>query len=308
MVSGRDDSSQGREGSVWAIVVTYNPDLEVLARQVDTLVSQVCRIVIVDNGSTCNLAGWLPGCWYGSVELVLLEKNLGIATAHNRGIERAQQAGADYVLLMDQDSLPQPNMVAELLRASRAGSNVAAVGPRYLDERQNNPPPFIRIEGMRIKRLNCQPQRSVVAVDYLISSGCLISLAVLRKVGGMRDDLFIDYVDIEWGLRAKHFGLQSYGCCTAHMLHTIGDEPVRFWGRRIPMHHPLRHYYHFRNAILLYKLPWISLNWKMVDGLRLCLKYVFYSLFSRDGLSQWRMMTLGVWHGLAGRSGCYDNG
>jgi len=40
-----------------------------------------------------------------------------------------------------------------------------------------------------------------------------------------------------------------------------------------------------------------------VDGSRLCLKYVFYALFAKPRLSHWRMMTLGVWHGLMGKRG-----
>jgi len=119
----------------------------------------------------------------------------------------------------------------------------------------------------------------------------------------MREDLFIDYVDIEWGLRARHQGFQSYGVCSAYMRHSLGDHPINFFGKNIPLHSPLRHYYHFRNAVLLYREAWVPLNWKLVDGWRLCLKYVFYSLFAKPRMAHWRMMTLGLWHGLKGKTG-----
>ena len=142
--------------------------------------------------------------------------------------------------------------------------NVAAVGPRYIDERRdNNPPPFIRITGLKLERLTCTTQDTVVPVDYLISSGCLMPMSVLGKVGGMRDDLFVDYVDVEWGLRARHYGFQCYGVCSAYMEHSLGDHPLTFFGIDIPLHSPLRHYYLFRNAVLLYKEPWVPLNWKL---------------------------------------------
>lgn len=60
--------------------------------------------------------------------------------------------------------------------------------------------------------------------------------------------------------------------------------------------------------VLLYKEPWVPLNWKLVDGWRLCLKYVFYSLFAKPRMAHWRMMTLGVWHGLAGKAGKLKGG
>ena len=140
-------------------------------------------------------------------------------------------------------------------------------------------------------------------VDYLISSGCLIPMTVLDHVGGMREDFFIDFVDIEWGLRARRLGYQSYGLCGARMLHCLGHEPIELLKAKFPLHSPLRHYYHFRNAVLLSKEAWIPGSWKRINGLRMLLKYGFYSLFASPRLDHWRMMTLGVLHGLLGRAG-----
>ena len=260
-------------------------------------------IVMVDNGSNCGLAKWLENRTDGPIDLLELAENRGIAAAQNIGIQRAKEHGARFVLLMDQDSIPAHDMVDILVASLIERPSSAAAGPRYLDTRQNNPPPFIRILGLHLTRCACSTDDSVVPVDYLISSGCLIPMTVLDKVGPMREDLFIDYVDIEWGLRARHLGYQSYGVCSAHMKHLLGDSPIVFLGKKFPSHSPLRHYYHFRNAVLLYKESWIPLNWKVVDGRRLCLKYVFYSVFARPRLYHWWMMSRGVWHGLTGKSG-----
>lgn len=298
--------TQLHESSVVAVVVCYEPALKTLDRLLDALVPQVGSIVIVDNGSHFNLAGWNSERNSGAIELLRLGENRGVASAQNAGILRARNRGAGFVLLMDQDSIPASDMVRKLASSISEHPFPAAAGPRYLDARQGNPPPFIRVRGLRLERSVCAVPESVVPVDYLISSGCLIPVPVLDKVGGMRDDLFIDYVDIEWGLRARHHGFQSYGVCSARMQHNLGDQPVSFFGKSIPVHSPLRHYYHFRNAVLLYKEPWVPLNWKLMDGWRLCLKYVFYSLFAKPRLSHWRMMTLGVWHGLVGKTGKFE--
>jgi len=292
--------------SVVAVVVAYQPALEVLGQLLDALVPQVMSVVIVDNGSHSDLMAWNSERDRHGGELLRLGENRGIAAAQNAGIEWARNRGAGFVLLMDQDSIPAPDMVEKLISIISEHPSPAAAGPRYLDVRQDNPPPFIRVRGLRLERCACLTGGSVVPVDYLIASGCLIPMSVLDKVGGMRDELFIDYVDIEWGLRARHHGFQSYGVCSAHMEHTLGDHPISFFGKNIPLHSPLRHYYHFRNAVLLYKEPWVPLNWKLVDGWRLCLRYVFYSLFAKPRMSHWRMMTLGVWHGLVGKAGKFE--
>jgi rhamnosyltransferase len=287
---------------VVAIIVAYHPDLDLLGVQLALLAPQVTDVVLVDNGSRCDLVAWNAQREPAATVAIALGENRGIAAAHNVGIQWARNRGAGFVLLMDQDSIPALDMVEKLIATISEQPSAAAAGPRYLDARQDNPPPFIRVRGLRLERCVCSTNESVVPVDYLIASGCLIPMSVLDKVGGMRDDLFIDYVDIEWGLRARHHGFQSYGVCSAHMQHSLGDRPIEFFGKNIPSHSPLRHYYHFRNAVLLYKEPWVPLNWKLVDGWRLCLKYVFYSLFANPRMAHLRMMTLGVWHGLVFRS------
>jgi rhamnosyltransferase len=205
---------------------------------------------------------------------------------------------------MDQDIIPEPGMVQALLSAALEKS-AGAVGPRYVDSRHDNPPPFIRIRGLRLERLSCSAPDAIVPVDYLISSGCLIPMSVLDHVGGMREDFFIDFVDIEWGLRARKFGYQCYGVCNAGMSHCLGYEPIEIFSMKFPLHSPLRHYYHFRNAVLLTKECWTPGNWKLANGWRMCIKYFFYSLFARPRAEHWRMMTLGIWHGLLGRTGQY---
>ncbi|WP_286202000.1 hypothetical protein [Ochrobactrum sp. SFR4] len=87
------------------------------------------------------------------------------------------------------------------------------------------------------------------------------------------------------------------------MQHDLGDNPIIFFGRKIPVHSPLRHYYHFRNAVWLYKQNWLKTNWKIVDGIKLIRKFVFYSLFTQNRVDHIRMMLKGIWHGLTNKMG-----
>jgi rhamnosyltransferase len=290
-----------------AVVVAYEPNADILANQLERVTSQVTHIIVVDNGSAMNLDRWVAARRYPNVHCLPLGNNFGVATAQNAGIDWAQRQHADYILLLDQDSEPATDMVEQLVKADESmtslGYAVAAVGPRYVDLRQNNPPPFIRVRGLKVERCVCAEPDAVVPVDYLISSGSLIPMKTLEAVGPMTDNLFIDYVDIEWGLRAKHFGYQSFGVCNATMHHSIGEHPIYMFSRQIPLHSPLRHYYHFRNAVWLYQQSWPSLNWKVADAWRLLLKYGFYSMFARPRLKHLGMMTLGIWHALRGRTG-----
>lgn len=296
--------------NVVGVIVTYQPSLDDLGALLDALSLQVDSLVVVDNGSGEELGDWLKRHPSQGVYGVFLGTNRGVAAAQNIGIDWARRGGADYVVLFDQDSLPAQNMVEQLVNACRAkqaeGIRVAAFGPRYIDKRNQKRPSFVRLVGLGAKNPLCEASEDLVLSDFVISSGALIPLATLDEVGGMMDCLFIDQVDIEWCLRAKSLGYQSYGVCAATMHHSLGEAPINFMGRKLLHHGPLRHYYIFRNAVWILSKPYISLGWKGLFIRTLFLRFAFYSLMVSPRLSHLRMMTIGVWHGLRGRMGSFN--
>ncbi|MBB3542442.1 glycosyltransferase family 2 protein [Rhizobium sp. BK399] len=289
---------------ICAIIVTFNPNGEVLARLVSTITQQVEHLLIIDNNSSSEKSLPQP---HPSLEVIRLDDNHGIARAQNEGIERARSMGCNYVLLLDQDSNPAPNMVTVLFEALRRlenhGERPACVGPRYSDTAPVNVSPFVRLEGIRLKRLDCGGTDAVVKVDFLIASGCLIPMSVLDTVGPMTESLFIDYVDIEWGLRAHQLGYSSFGVCEAHMQHSVGDFSLAIGARRIPVHGPTRQYYQIRNALWLCRQNHITPQWKMALFLRIVRRLVLFSLFVSPRRENCRSMIAGLRDGYKSRMG-----
>lgn len=276
--------------SVIAVIVTYEFDLIQLRQLIDSINRQVQGIIIVDNGSTH--ADSLEQYASSHLHIELLGVNQGIAAAHNIGVGLAKQLKATHVILFDQDSLPSADMVKELLIAIRDLPDAACVGPYYIDNIKGATPSLPCLEGSKY-----------IPVDYLISSGCLIPISLFDKIGGMREDFFIDQVDIEWGLRAKHFNYQSYFVCSAHMQHNLGERAIKLFGKLTTGHKPFRYYYQFRNELLLCRLPWLTVYQKIIILRRMVLRYIFFSLFVRPRIKHVRMMTLGLWHGIIGKTG-----
>lgn len=286
---------------VVAVVVTHHPDHSHLERLLEALSAQVERVVLIDNGSGAGFGAWISTRGRDGIDMVLLDENRGIAGAHNLGFERARARGAEFVVLFDQDSLPGPTLVASLVTAVRdlhaQGVKVAAVGPHFVDERLTGVKPFVRTTGWRQRRLDCTQDTDLIEVDHLISSGSLLVLSVVEEIGGMREELFIDYVDIEWGLRANFLGYRLYGVCAVQMAHVLGQKPVRFLWRDVPMHSPLRHYYLARNRVWLCRQGWIPVGWKWGTLVKVLLSFLFMQLFAQGRLEHGRMMARGVWDG-----------
>jgi rhamnosyltransferase len=292
--------------NILAITISYNPEIPSLKRQIDVLLSSQVSVVVIDNnsGNSQQLADALTE-YSDRVMLVRLLENEGIAAAQNRGIRMAIEQGNKYVLLMDQDSLPAANMIDELLKAVTVATSVAAVGPTFIDGEHRARARFIRVEGLRIVKMSGIDSKNVVEVDHLIASGSLIPVDIFKQVGLMDESLFIDYVDIDWALRARSKGLLSYGVFSAEMHHSLGDGRIEFAGRHIAVHSPLRHYYLVRNALLLYKRNYIPLNWKLVDAYKLLVKLIFLLLFSGKRWRNVKAIVEGLIHGVTNKSGKY---
>ena len=298
----------------FAIVVTFRPDIVVFRSLLDALLPQVERIIVVDNTphQDVRVEEVLAQAEFGSVALLRLGSNQGIAIALNVGIQSALSAGATHVLLSDQDSLPDVNMVAALMQASQelvaAGRRVAAVGPVYKDRHTGVTFPFQTMIPGKFFYGHQRASESFPVVDALtlITSGTLIGADVLRDVGPMREDFFIDYVDIEWCHRARSLGYSLYGMNQAVMHHALGDAALRVWyfgWRRESVYSPERVYYRIRNFVALCRLPAIQLRWKVRSSWYL-LGFVYSQVtFGKQRQQCLGMAFRGLWDGLFGRMG-----
>lgn len=296
--------------SVCAIIVTYQPEPSRLKELVSVLLPQVSNLIVVDNGSDQPIAELIGVHTQGMIfSLLELNENLGVAAAQNRGIQWARARNCSHVVTLDQDSTPSPDMVKKLLGAlielQTTGISVAAVGPRLIDRRTRAITPFVRIGLLGIKRQGSGGDGSlpIVETDFLVSSGMLIPLEVLTKVGPLEEALFIDNVDLEWCFRARGMGLGLYGVHNAEMEHSVGDHVIKLGSYVIHLHPPYRQYYIMRNRILLYKRHYSPWEWKVQDFVRMVFKFGAFALFFSPRRQNLAMMLKGIRDGLSGKTG-----
>lgn len=285
------------------MIVTYHPDPKTLGNVLAALRGQADRTLIVDNGSDRALIAGVRKA-HPQVEILAFESNRGLAAAQNSGIEWAKQNGATHVLLLDQDSIPQPDMVRQLFLASghleKAGKPVAAAGPRITDARNGRDMPFVRFGFPRVRRHFCGANTAeYVETDFLISSGMLVRVSVFDRVGKPDESLFIDNVDLEWCFRASRLGFGLYGVCGARLMHSLGDNVIRVGNlATVYRHSPARQYYMMRNRVILYQKSYSPACWIIQDMLRMLLKTAFATVFFPDRTAHIRMIACGILDGL----------
>ncbi len=315
---------------VLAVVVTYNPKPDALRVLLQAASPQLQAITIIDNASTNiqqieSLVADLKADSTCALQLEAQTQNLGLGSAHNIGIQMAKDKQFDYVLLLDQDSVPMKGMVGKLLQAHQKKSltsPVSATGVTYINADNGSESFFVRFGLFKFARSYCADRDNdgCIEADFLISSGSLISLDTLDHIGDMDEGLFIDHVDTEWFLRAHHNGYKSYGVCDAVMQHGLGETTHqlsfgshfilrKLFGmknarrRNVPQHNPFRYYYIFRNSILLYKRSYAQARWKWNDVQRLVMILVMFGLFKTPRRKNLGMMLRGIRDGLGGVTG-----
>jgi rhamnosyltransferase len=299
---------------VHAVVVSYRPDVLILRALLEVLAPQVAAIEIVDNTAAddTRVADLVRKLALSKLHLHRLGDNYGIARALNIGARVAWESGATHVLLSDQDSLPSHDMVEGLLLTEaelRAGGEpVGAIGPIYTDIHTGITFPFQVYVPGKFFYGHVRPNTGIPIVEALslITSGTLVSAATWATVGPMREDFFIDHVDIEWSHRARAAGLKLYGTCNATMAHRMGEDQLRVWyfgWRRENAYSPLRVYYRTRNFIALCRLPFMPARWKLRNGWY-CAGVVYSQVvYGRQRGAALRMALRGLWDGLSGKSG-----
>lgn len=293
-----------------SITVTYNPDVEILIKQLTRLINQVDQIIVVDNFSTNirEIEEKISSLTVGNlcnIKLIPLEENVGLAKAQNIAIRQAKEEAFEYVILFDQDSVPTNNFVKGLYKGftdlEKQGGKVAAVGPFYVDPKANELYPATVYVGPFIKRV--KPVNSPLEVTFIIASGSLISLKNLNEIGLMNEDFFIDYIDVEWCLRAKAIGYKLYMLPNVTMTHSIGDKRVNFFGRSISVHTPLRRYYLIRNSFIIIRLGYIPFGYKVRELCFNFFRFFVFIIISDDKRKVWSFSIQGIVDGILGKTG-----
>lgn len=216
-------------------VVLFNPDVSII-KNISTYLPFLEQLVAVDNSTSYGVVAEEIKK-IKKVHYINMNGNMGIAEALNTGLNYLISIGCDYALTMDQDStFPIADIHVILEQLSLNSEKYSVLGLNY-----NN---FVENKTKNIKEVN-----------YWLTSGNFVNLIDYRMVGGFQSELFIDYVDIEYGYKlkiaGKHLGyLEDYS-----LLHSIGD-PIKFtlFGHTYSAmnHSPIRYYYRYRNSYYLY--------------------------------------------------------
>ena len=227
-----------QENKVYAGIVTYNPDLKVLAKNIFAVSGQVEQVVIFDNGSQNQKKLKQMLSEQKNVSMLCSISNEGIAYALNRLMEWGDQNGFWAMLTLDQDSVCASNHVKELSEILKKEPKAAIAAPTIQDR-------IVGTVGHEIKKGYRQ-------VRTCISSGMIARIDCWRKVGGYDEYLFIDSVDFDFCYNLRKYGYFIFQSADTVLQHRLGNSKkyrFLFWNVTVMSHSAFRKYYIARNNI-----------------------------------------------------------
>lgn len=292
---------------VASVVVTFNPDLVLLEKQLVSI-SGFTSVILVDNASI-NIERIEETCAKisNSIALIKFDKNNGLGLAQNTGIKEAEKLGCSHVILFDQDSYFSRDSYEKLVEREKLlislGLNVGAIGPACIDPATGSAYPVTEYRGPFIVRKYLNDSE-VCQASFIVASGSLIRLEVIQSVGMMMDKLFIDYIDVEWCYRAQSLGYKLFATRESILEHNIGDARVKFFGRSISMHSATRRYYLTRNCFLMLSLPHIPIGYKFREIGLLLARISAFMYLSKERARYIKLMFRAIsdaWHGKYGK-------
>jgi GT2 family glycosyltransferase len=217
------------EPRVFVVILNWNLKNDTIAC-VNSVLASSCkrlRVVVVDNGSQDGSATAFAEHFGETIDLIINEENLGFAKGVNVGIQHVLAQDADWVLLLNNDTIIAPDMIEQLMAVADGRPDVGILAPaifyhdqpervwRIGDRHYRWLPIPVKVPARELK------VREMLPVDFVTGCGMLIRRQVLSTIGLFDPKYFMYYEDADFCWRAAKAGFAILCVPAARMWHKV---------------------------------------------------------------------------------------
>lgn len=238
---------------MYIILLNYNgwKDTVECVKSLAVIKGTDTHIVVVDNCSTDDSVEKLKAELPDEVTLLQADENNGFSAGNNIGIRYALKNQADYILLLNNDTVTDQDFLTPLVEFASRTPDCGCISSRIYYYYEKNK---IWYDGGAFHPYNCRAEHyrfdedgsTVTGIhEATFISGCcmLIPATVIRKIGLMDERYFLYVEDTEYSLRIQKAGYKLYWDADHHFYHKVSAST----GNKSK----LSQYYEIRNRYLI---------------------------------------------------------
>jgi GT2 family glycosyltransferase len=188
------------------------------------------KIQVVDNGSAKDEAGIIER-QHPEVSVVRQAQNLGFCGGNNIGIKRALAQGAEFVLILNNDTIVPPDCISDLVHGARQLEDLGSASPLIAHYPDTDSIWFAgtvwenQTAGLRVPASG-QPRNQLTSSESFTTDfacGCclLAPASVWREVGLLDERYFAYYEEADWSSRVQKAGLNCYVVPSSTLYHKV---------------------------------------------------------------------------------------
>lgn len=258
-------------------IVVCNPNYDRLQMNIKGILPQVDKLVIYRN-SVMDLEKVEK-----NDKIIYLNNgsNNGIGMALNAIMDYANSEGAEWCLLLDQDSVVDSHFIEKFEKYTWL-DDAAILSPVIHDDKDQEEAD--------------KDNSDYSIIDMCITSGTYNNVYFWKKINRFREEFFIDYIDWEYCARARSTGYKIYRINGVTLNHQLGAKTYHnLLGKKIFTynHNAFRKYYITRNTIVSYKLFPAEIKFQH-PYLRTVKRLMLTIFFEEDKVNKIRAIIRGV--------------
>ena len=228
-----------KENKIIIIILNWNGKENILEclHSLEKINYKNFEIIVVDNystdGSIEEIKQFINNNSKLSISLICNDENLGFAKANNIAIKQTIQNSADYILLLNNDTVVSENFLQKLNQFVIEHPDYEVITPQI---RYYKPDNIIWNCGGKINKWGIKkyyyankpsdslPDKNFIEITFVTGCAMMIKKEIILKYGLLSEDFFFGEEDIEFSLRLKKHNVKMACVLTSIIYHKVSSS------------------------------------------------------------------------------------
>lgn len=221
---------------VCIVILNYNnceDTIECVQSLRSAINSEKYKIVIVDNASTNDSVSKLNNI-LSPIEIIVSSENRGYAHGNNIGIKYAEQAGYEYICILNNDTIIDVDFIETCKNELKNSAQVAFVSPALVEYKDNNliqstggdifiNKGIVTLKNHGARRIELPPK---IESDYIGGACIMFRTSILKNIGYIPENYFLFFEETEWCYKAQKMGYKNI-CLTDSYIYHKGSVSIK---------------------------------------------------------------------------------